>query len=120
LTNVTYHLTPKPPENNEARSSEYVGIASKCGDASLGFALVDGWAREYCSEAILPKIAVGGVLVLDDAHGYLDHSTKAPASRDGKGPKNDVWTSVAEALVHWRVIWTSSGVKDTAIFIKPG
>ena len=36
------------------------------------------------------------------------------------GPATAVWAAVGRELAGWRTIWTSSGVWDTAIFIKPG
>jgi predicted O-methyltransferase YrrM len=119
LTNVTYHFASRPPEADSARDSDYVKLSSSIPDSSLGFALVDGYAREYCAEAVIPKIAPGGLLVIDNANWYFDHPTHSPASRVGKGPKNERWAAVAQTLSQWRVIWTTQGVTDTAIWIRP-
>src|SRR5207237_10388742 len=51
LSNVTYHHAAPPPEDDSASGSEYVMLCSSIPDRSLGFALVDGSAREYCAEA---------------------------------------------------------------------
>lgn len=120
VDNVNYRYAPSPPDSEDARKSEYVAIAASFSDASLGFVLVDGSAREYCVEAVLAKVALGGVLVIDNANWYLDHPTHSPASRVGRGPQNDVWAALAQSLSRWRLIWTSQGVTDTAIYIRPG
>lgn len=119
ITNVTYHYAPPPPENREALASEYIALGCAFPDDSLGLALVDGSAREYCAEAIIPKIAPAGVLVVDNANWYLDHPTHSPYSRVGRGPANEAWSQLDETLSQWRLIWTSNGVWDTAIYIKP-
>lgn len=119
VKNVAYHLAERPPEDDGAWSSEYVGIAAKFADRSLGFALVDGSAREYCAASVIPKIAPGGILVLDDTNGYFDYASRAVASRAGLGPKNSIWAEVANTLADWRMLRTSSALKDTAIYVRP-
>ena len=47
---------------------------------------------------------------LVDGH-YRDYSAEL-------GPKTPVWVEVERELNRWRSLWTSSGVWDTAIFIK--
>jgi hypothetical protein len=118
-TNVQYKLVESPPAGDGARTSDYVSTVFGFSDESLDFALVDGSAREYCAEAVLPKIAPGGVLIVDDTHGFFDHRTHAPISQWRKGPKNEVWASVWHTVSTWRVIWTSNGLKDTTIFVRP-
>jgi len=119
LKNVTYHFAPSPPEDHGARNSQYVTLSSSIPDRSLGLALVDGVAREHCTEAIIPKIAPGGLLVIDNANWFFDHPTHSPTSRVGKGPSNEVWARTAETLSSWRLIWTTQGISDTGIWIRP-
>ncbi|HYE03560.1 MAG TPA: class I SAM-dependent methyltransferase [Phycisphaerales bacterium] len=118
LTNVDYRLvTERDPEGPER--SPYVRVCAEMPDRSLGFALVDGVIREFCALAVLPKLAPGGVLVVDNINWFLDHPTHSPASRVGKGPANERWGEFVRHVAGWRMIWTSSGVTDTAIFFKP-
>jgi predicted O-methyltransferase YrrM len=119
VTNVSYHHAPAPPEGEGARQSPYVAICSSVPDRSLGFALVDGSAREYCTTAVIPKIAPGGLLVIDNANWFFDHPTHSPGSRMGKGPKNATWAEAAATLSNWRSIWTTQGISDTGIWIRP-
>lgn len=120
VANVAYHHAPEQPVGDEARWNEYVAAGSSFPDASLGFALVDGEARDYCAEAIMPKLAPGGLLVIDNANLYIDYPTRSPYSRSGRGASTDSWARISEDLVTWRMIWTSCGVWDTAIYIKSG
>jgi hypothetical protein len=59
------------------------------------------------------------MLIIDNVNWYLPCQSKAPNSRTAAlGPKTPIWAEVAAELAGWRSIWTSSGVWDTAIFIK--
>lgn len=118
INNVTYERCDTPQPGNEAASA-YVRIADRFAPGSLGFVLVDGQARDHCTEAVLDKIAVGGVLVIDNANWYLDRPTHSPASRTGQGPANQLWAKIEQRLSGWRHIWTSQGVTDTAIWVRP-
>lgn len=97
----------------------YVRVVDDFQDESLGFALVDGVARASCALAVLPKLAPGAILVLDNADRYLDHPSYSPNNRWRKGPLNNDWKAFAQQVDRWRIIWTSTGVTDTAIWIKP-
>ena len=100
-------------------NSPYVQIAHDFVDGSLNFALVDGELRRECLSAIIPKIARGGLLVLDNANWYIDHPSRSPDSRSGKGHLDADWAAVVASLSNWRMIWTSSGVTDTALWFRP-
>jgi len=87
---------------------------------SLDFALIDGHYRDYSARFILAKVKPGGMLIIDNANWSLPCRSKSPNSRNpALGPATPTWAEVAEELSSWRPIWTSSGVWDTAIFIKP-
>jgi predicted O-methyltransferase YrrM len=121
LCNVDYILAPEDQPMVRGGESAYARAALDFPDASIDFALVDGHYRDYSAKFILPKIKPGGMLIIDNVNWYLPCQSKAPNSRTAAlGPKTPVWAEVAEELAGWRSIWTSSGVWDTAIFIKPG
>jgi hypothetical protein len=119
ITNVKYEYRSGPPESDDARATDYVRIADSFAAGSLDFVLVDGSARDYCAESALDKVKVGGVLVVDDSQWFFDYPTRAPFSRQGKGPSTEAWSAVWDVLRHWRIIWTTNGKKDTAIFVRP-
>ena len=119
LGNVDYILAPEDEPMERGGDSAYARTALAFADASLDFALVDGRYRDYSAKFIMPKIKPGGMLIIDNVNWYLPCRSKAPNSRTAElGPATDVWAEVWRQLSGWRTIWTSSGVWDTAIFIK--
>jgi predicted O-methyltransferase YrrM len=119
--NVHYVLAPEDQPMERGGASAYARTALTFPDASLDFALVDGHYRDYSAKLVLPKLKPGGILIIDNVNWYLPCRSKAPNSRTfGQGPLTPVWAEVERELSGWRTIWTSSGVWDTAIFIRPG
>jgi hypothetical protein len=52
---------------------------------------------------------------------YLPSNSRSPNSRTPTlGTNGQIWGEVARDLGRWRCIWTSSGVSDTKIYVKPG
>lgn len=120
LTNVDYILAPRDQPPELGGISAYTRTALSFADASIDFALVDGLYRGHVTTFIMPKIKSGGLLIIDNVNWYLPSRSHAPASRTHElGPNGTVWAEVAKDLDRWRIIWTSSGVTDTAIFLKP-
>ena len=120
LGNVDYILAPDDQPMERGGDSAYARAALGFGDASLDFALVDGHYRDYSAKYLLPKIKPGGLLIIDNVNWYLPCQSKAPNSRTvATGPAPGAWAEVGRELAGWRTIWTSSGVWDTAIFIRP-
>ena len=99
--------------------SPYVRVIDEFADGELTACYVDGEHRPACMRAAIPKLASGGVLVLDDAHGVLDHPTFSPHARAGRGPLNGEWAAIVEQLLSWRMVWATDGYSDAAIWIKP-
>lgn len=119
LENVRYHLHLRDSDDDPDRSG-YVRVADGFAQESLDFALVDGIYREFCAKAVLDTLKPGGMLIIDNVNLYLPCDSVAPNSvpRDGK-PVSPVWQEVHDAVQDWRTIWTTNGISDTAIFIKP-
>ena len=121
LDNVDYILAPCEKAGQPGAGSAYARAALTFADASLDFALIDGAYREHTARNVLPKIKAGGILVIDNVNWYLPSVTRSPNSRTpASGPAGPVWAEIAAELARWRRIWTSSGVWDTAIYIRPG
>ena len=120
LGNVEYILATEDQPMERGGDSAYARTALAFPDASLDFALVDGHYRDYSAKFVMPKIRPGGMLIIDNVNWYLPCRSKAPNSRTAElGPAAGVWAEVWRELAEWRTIWTSSGVWDTAIFIRP-
>lgn len=110
-------LSPAPADDPPA--SPYVRVIDEFADGELNLCFVDGEHRAACALEAVPKLAAGGLLVIDDVHGYLDHATNSPHSRYGRGPVDGAWGQFQAAVGGWRIIWTSDGFSDTAFWIKP-
>ncbi|MCS7033521.1 MAG: class I SAM-dependent methyltransferase [Phycisphaerae bacterium] len=72
VKNVDYRLIPlNHPESEPERAEyspvpDYVAIADALADRSIDFAVVDGHYRTHCVRHLIPKIAAGGYLLVDD------------------------------------------------------
>lgn len=111
-----------PDGKNGASESSYVKVISGIADATLDVVLVDGVARDDCAHAALDKLKPGGLLVIDNINWFLPrrHPSTAPRSRSlADGFETPRWQSVAHRIADWRVIWTSDGICDTALWTKP-
>jgi predicted O-methyltransferase YrrM len=119
ITHVDYQCHPRDEPDASGNRSAYARVAQFLGDESIDFALVDGLYRDYVTLFLLPKIRPGGMLIVDNVNRYLPSPTMSPASlRPPAAPATAGWGQATAALAGWRRIWTSSGVWDTAIFVK--
>jgi hypothetical protein len=84
------------------------------------FVLMDGLYRDECALAALTRLKPQGVLVLDNANWYLPSTSRSPNSRSpADGPASPQWARFEDGVCTWERIWTSNGVTDTAIWVKP-
>jgi len=118
--NVTYELRRAGKDESAGLDDPYAGVALRFADDSLDFVLVDGAQRSLCAAAAIPKVCPGGLFVIDNVNWYLPSRSQSPNSRSPEaGPQAGVWETVHKTLESWRVLWTTNGVSDTAIFFKP-
>ena len=106
-----------------AGSDAYVAAIDATPDGTLDFALIDGLheSRGACAARALAKIRPGGLVIVDDVNRYLPSRSRAPNSLPAEAPPFDTrWTAFAERVASWPVVWTSDGVRDTAIWTRPG
>jgi hypothetical protein len=100
--------------------SNYVRAIYAEPEASLDLCIIDGAVRDACAVACLEKVKPGGIVVVDDIQRYLPSDSRAPgARRHGSGAASPLWQHFVGKVVTWRCIWTSDGVRDTAVWIKP-
>jgi predicted O-methyltransferase YrrM len=97
----------------------YVRAVDAFGEDEVDVCFVDGEHRPTCIFEVIPKLTSGGLLVVDDVHGYLDHPSHCVHSREGQGHLGESWGNVLARLAGWRMIWTGDGYSDAAIWIKP-
>ena len=112
IDNIEYHHVPQP--------GSYVDFVEALGNNTFDFILVDGIERDRCAVTCTSKLKPGGLLILDNANWYLPFASRSPASCGaGNTPATAIWETFAELVRPWRTIWTSNGVTDTAIWMKP-
>ena len=98
--------------------SPYVRAIHEFDAGEFTVCVVDGEHRGHCAISATEKLASGGLLICDDASWFIDHPTRSPHARQGKGHLGE-WAQLVEKTATWRRIWTTDGVTDTAIFLKP-
>lgn len=102
--------------------ARYVTIVRALKDASLDFCLVDGDLRDHCAVSAISLLKPGGLMIVDNVERYIPRKqkTRSPNARSEQdGFASAEWETFARAVSTWRAIWTTNGVTDTAIWLKP-
>jgi hypothetical protein len=118
LTGAVVRLESIEP-SNMPETTPYVRVVDGFQDGELDVAFVDGEHRCECARSSIPKLASGGLLIVDDAHLFLDHDTRTPHSRRGRGALDLGWQQFVSEVNPWRMLWIEDGFSDTAIYFKP-
>ncbi|MBN1294118.1 MAG: class I SAM-dependent methyltransferase [Candidatus Latescibacteria bacterium] len=120
LQNIDYHLIHSDLSDEKGENTAYVRLINRFNDNIFDYVLIDGIYRDFCTLNVLGKIRPGGVLIIDNVNWFLPSESCSPCSRTYKlGAKGEIWDRINITISDWRTIWTSSGVTDTALFIKP-
>lgn len=98
---------------------EYIRVVDKTTREGLDFIIVDGLWREDCANYSITKLKPGGVLILDNSERYIPSESNSPESIGQNNMLSNEWRKFRETIKDWRCLWTSNGVWDTAIYIKP-
>lgn len=121
---VDYRLVEAPrTQMAEPLGHAYANVADEIEDATLDFALVDGQMRLRCTEKVLAKLKLGGLLVLDGANRYLPNRFEGgftTIQHRRSEPLDEEWRTLAKRLRDWRALVTSDGLWDTRFWVKPG
>jgi len=111
LANVDYRLVPE---------DHYVSVVEDFPDRHFDYVIVDGLFRDEALLRSLPKVRPGGWVVFDNANWYLRSDSCTPHSLPLKGPPASAGFERAErAVADWHATWTTNGVNDTLILVKP-
>jgi predicted O-methyltransferase YrrM len=98
----------------------YLDVIDEFPDGHFDYVVVDGLFRDLATEKSIPKLRSGGRLVIDNVNWYLPSRSTTPQSRAKKeGASSELWGRVGKELARWKTTWTTNGVNDTAIFVKP-
>ena len=120
ILNVNYLFRKLAGEYEKPDRSPYVQVANIFTKNSLDFVLVDGRYRDICANMALEKICSGGIIVIDNANWYLPCDSFSPGSiPQNSPPASEAWGRFLDRVKDWRLIWTSNGVWDTAIWFRP-
>ncbi len=111
IGNVDYRLVEE---------GQYLAPIDEFQDETLDFVVVDGLFRDGAFLRSMPKVREGGFILFDNVNWYLPSDSTTPHSRThAQGPATPLFGQVIEQLRTWKTIWTTNGVNDTAIFVKP-
>jgi predicted O-methyltransferase YrrM len=119
LANVDLILAPADLPDEQGADSQYVAPLRRLAPGSLDFALIAGAYRAHAARLAMTRLRPGGLMIIDNVNWYLPSVSRAPASRPVTAGPDDRWADIVTALADWRLIWTGSGVWDTALFIRP-
>lgn len=111
VTNSDYRYVPE---------SQYLSVIDEFPDESFDYIVVDGLMRDDAFPKSMPKLRPGGWLIFDNVNWYFPSNSRTPHSRTlNDGASTPQMTEAYAAVATWTTHWTSNGVNDTAIFIKP-
>jgi len=114
LQNVEYHLCED--------AHEYSRLTDNFSSEAFDFCFVDGEARDHCALKAISLVKPGGILIVDNCNWYLPtpkHSF-SPFSRNAEqGPYIGKWNLFLDDVRGWRQVWTTNGVTDSGLWIKP-
>lgn len=117
ISNVDYLF--KNSEGSDPSQTDYCRVIDEFKDDSMDFIVVDGKHRDVLANEAIGKLKKGGILLLDDANRYLSHNTISPYSiKMNHQNMTPSWKRFQKEVENWKMIWTTNGVSDTAIFIK--
>jgi hypothetical protein len=119
LGNVSLKYLPIDEKlKDDPYRTEYIAGEPNLLPESLDYALVDGYYRDQCALRVVDLIKMGGLLILDNANWFIPHTTKSPMSASTVA--SPAWGEFLLRVTKWRLIWTTNGVFDTAIWLKAG
>ncbi len=119
LTNVDLVLVDADELGYEspAHHDAYVNAHGHLGPESIDFVFDDGEYRDDAALRGIKLLKPGGVFILDNSNAYLPTSSRSPWKVDH--PATPKWTQFLDEVAGWRHIWTTNGVWDTALWVKP-
>ena len=102
-----------------AHQDAYVNAFPELEPASQDWVLVDGEYRDRTAIRGIDLLKPGGVLIVDNANFALPLPPHSRTKWRVTKAASPIWEEVGDRLRGWRSIWTTNGVWDTAMWIKP-
>ncbi|HSF31082.1 MAG TPA: hypothetical protein VLK82_11525 [Candidatus Tectomicrobia bacterium] len=117
LGNVVYKYIPANPQfADDPHRASYIELDNAIAPGSRDYALIDGFYRDACALRAIDLLKPGAMLIVDNANWFIPHPTRSPFSVTV--PASRQWSEFLSCTARWRLIWTSNGVWDTAIWFK--
>lgn len=116
LTNADLRHVPGVDGSPEHRAA-VLEVVDQFGAGGLDYVFVDGLYRDAEALHATQVVRSGGLVIVDNANTYLPGPGGSPWRVPE--PATVVWKDFLEAVAGWRRLWTTNGVWDTAIWIKP-
>lgn len=116
LDNVDLRYMPAGDDVHEHRAAVLAAM-DDFGDEGLDYVFVDGLYRDVEAQRATKVVRSGGLIIVDNVNTYLPGPGRSPWRVSE--PATPAWQEFADTVAGWRHIWTTSGVWDTAIWIKP-
>ena len=114
---VRYHYIPADESNvDDPHRSSYLSVAEELPRQSLDYVLVDGLYRDECAVRVPALLKPGGLLIVDNINLFVPSRSRSPLSVTSV--QSGTWEQFLSLVRNWRLVWTSSGVTDTAIWIR--
>lgn len=89
-------------------------------DQDFDLIVVDGDVRDACALNAIGKLKPGGLLLVDNANWFVPCASRAPGSRRvDQQPASEMWSRFCALVSDWRRVWTTNGVSDTAMWLRP-
>lgn len=115
-SNVKYILVDKSREDYD---NHFKTSIRSLPDAVIDLCLIDGCPRGLCALESIPKVKRGGFIVVDNVNWFLPSESRSPSSiRLEKDIPNE-FVEFHKLTSDWNRVWTSNGVTDTLILVKP-
>lgn len=121
---ATVKLVKNVDEVMWSGESNYIEPIMSIKNESLDYCFVDGIFRDECILQSIPKLKHGGLLIVDNVDNYfpknkISISVRYKRDNFSKTVSAQKMKKIFEILNSWRCIWTTCGIQDTALWIKP-
>jgi hypothetical protein len=117
ISNTFYKYIPANPELlDDPYRVPYIEADNRIACESLDYALIDGFYRDECALRVVDLLRPGGLLILDNANRFIPHVTRSPFSVATIPTR--FWSEFLLRIATSRLIWTSNGIWDTAVWFK--
>jgi predicted O-methyltransferase YrrM len=120
ITNISLTLAPAEQLGYEtdAHRDAYVNAFPELERESQDWVFVDGEFRDETALRGLELLKPGGLLVIDNINYGLPLPPHSRTKWKVSKPASPLWEEFGDRVRNWRMVWTTNGVWDTAMWFK--